>query len=641
MSCFLALGVCAQEPSPAPEVANPAATQPIASGSVDFGYRWTSDVGGNFNAWRSVVNLGEGPRLFSLDLTLDNPAKRWFDRADLRAHGWGGDPYNTARIDVSHSRWYRFNLDYRNIAYFNFLPSFANPRLAQGILLNQRSFDISRRLFDAQLDLLPGRPIIPYFAFTRDSGSGTGVTNFVADGNEYPVGTRMRDRTNNFRGGVRIEARRLHVTLEQGGLRFEDDQRVFSADRNLGNRPGTLAGEQLLLTRLEQVYGVRSASIYSKALLSASPFAWLDVNGQFLYSLPRSDVAYTEAGTGRFAVLSSLTFFDRLQGSVRSEAKLPHSLGTLGAELRPLRRLRIVESWMTDRLHNASGTFLNAQIAVTAPLTSFDRLAVNYNEHRLDVIYDLTTRITLRGGHRYVWGDALVPASLPRRDEGVAAGELRRHSALAGVTLRPVAKLSFNADLETASGDRAYFRTSLADYTKMVARARYQPATSLTFSARFSVLSNENPAAAVQFDWLSRDNALSLLWTPAGGKRLSLSGEYSRSTVRSNLSYLAPQDLVREQSLYRENAHTGNLMLDLRPALPHSPYLTLGGSFFVSSGSRPTRYYQPLARLSLPIHKRVHWTSEWRWYGFSETFQAYEGFRTHQFSTGLRLTKGD
>ena len=34
-----------------------------------------------------------------------------------------------------------------------------------------------------------------------------------------------------------------------------------------------------------------------------------------------------------------------------------------------------------------------------------------------------------------------------------------------------------------------------------------------------------------------------------------------------------------------------------------------------------------------PVRDLINW--------FSETFQAYEGFRTHQFSTGLRLTKGD
>ena len=39
--------------------------------------------------------------------------------------------------------------------------------------------------------------------------------------------------------------------------------------------------------------------------------------------------------------------------------------------------------------------------------------------------------------------------------------------------------------------------------------------------------------------------------------------------------------------------------------------LTFGGSLFVSSGSRPTRYYEPLARLSVPMGNHVSWNTEW------------------------------
>ena len=37
------------------------------TGSIDFGYRWLTDVRGNVQEYRSVVNLGEGPKLFGLD----------------------------------------------------------------------------------------------------------------------------------------------------------------------------------------------------------------------------------------------------------------------------------------------------------------------------------------------------------------------------------------------------------------------------------------------------------------------------------------------------------------------------------------------------------------------------------------------
>ena len=60
---------------------------------------------------------------------------------------------------------------------------------------------------------------------------------------------------------------------------------------------------------------------------------------------------------------------------------------------------------------------------------------------------------------------------------------------------------------------------------------------------------------------------------------------------------------------------------------------------FLSNGSNTTRYYQPLARLLLPINKHIAWNTEWTYYGYQENFYLYESFRTHIITTGLKLTR--
>ena len=70
-----------------------------------------------------------------------------------------------------------------------------------------------------------------------------------------------------------------------------------------------------------------------------------------------------------------------------------------------------------------------------------------------------------------------------------------------------------------------------------------------------------------------------------------------------------------------------------------TPKLTAGGSFFISSGSRPARYYQPLATLWVPVVKHISWSTEWRYYGYGEAFYLYEGFHAHLVTTGLRFTR--
>jgi hypothetical protein len=653
LTLLLVLPLAAQEKPPAAQEAPPAAQEAPAvppaaqpektiTGTVDVGYRWRSDVGGSMDTYRSVVNLGSGPKLIGLDLNFESAAKRWFDRINVRGYNYG-DPYNTAHVDASRHGWYNFSFDYRNIGYFNFLPSYADPTIGLGIFLDQRSFDTHRRMMDFELELMPGKWIVPYLGYSHDSGFGRGITDFVSDANEYPVADKPRDQTDNFRGGVRIELKKFHVTLEQGGTTFKDDQDVFTSDQNFGNRTTPFFGQQLELTNLAQSYGVRGDSIYSKVLVTADPFSWISLFGQFLYSRPDTTVHYSQFNTGQFVDLASLLFFTSELELVNAAAKQPHTSGTFGFELRPMRRVRVIESVMTDRLHNASSAALNQQIftpVIAAQLADFtDRLVRNYSQQQTDVLFDLTSKITLRGGQRFIWGDAdlrgALISGLPTE-----TGELRRQVGLAGVSYRAGHGISASVDFEGASGDRAYFRTSLQNYQRVRARARYQPMTSLALSAGFGVLNNQNPNPAVKYDFLSHDASLSAVWTPNGGKRVTLTGEYTRSTLRSNISYVEPQDFTSAPSFYRDNANEASALAEL--IIPgfgaHAPRLGLGGSLFRSSGSRPTQYYQPIIRFTTPTYKRMAWYGEWRYYGFGEPFYMYEAFRAHLLTIGLRFT---
>ncbi|MBM3747328.1 MAG: hypothetical protein FJW34_16185 [Acidobacteria bacterium] len=270
------------------------------TGTVDFGYRWVPTVGGDFNTYRSVVNLGAGPKLFGADLTVTDPSRRLFDRLEVRGHSWGGEPYNTARIDARKAGLYEFTFDYRNIACFNFLPSFADPTRERGYFLNQRAFDTFRRSRDFRLDLLPGRRITPYFAYHRNMGEGSGITNLVLDGNEYPLGTRLYDRADDYRGGFRFNYPRFHLTLEQGGINYADDQGAFwSGVRQGGNVLTPYFDQRLFLETAHQLYHIRSDSLYTRGLFTANPFSWVDLYGQFLYSRPHSTAVLSQQNTAR------------------------------------------------------------------------------------------------------------------------------------------------------------------------------------------------------------------------------------------------------------------------------------------------------------------------------------------------------
>jgi hypothetical protein len=632
--------------SPATESASPVpATEPWLTGSIDFGYRWLTGIGGSSDTYRSLVNLGSGPKLLGTEFTLIDPKKRLFDQAHVRAYGWGGEPYSTFHLDARKSKLYDFNADYRDIVYFNNLPSYADPLLSRGIGLNEQSFDTRRRLASFELDLLPGNWIVPYLAYSRDSGSGTGVTTFVSDADQFPVPNRLRDMTDLYRGGVRIELRRFHATLEQGGTTFKDDQSVFwsGAAPNFGNVLTPTFGRTLDLANLLGAYGIRGTSIYSKALLTASAASWLDLYGQFLYSQPDSTIHYQQQAAGNLLLQSQLLFYNSQQFLVSAAAKLPHTSGSFGAEIRPFQRLRIVQSWLTDRMHNSdsesSAQTLSA-LGFTSQMSALlaSSLATNYSQEEIDVFFDLTSRLTLRGGYRYVWGDA-SDVVLPL--EGLAGLErsvLRRNTGIGGVTFHPSQKVSVSGDVEGASSSGAYFRTSLYNYQRVRARARYQVATTLNLSADFTLLNNQNPTPGIHYDFLAHQESLALLWSPGGGKTWDFEGSYSRSTERSNINYLDPGSLTPVSSLYRDNEHNVTALFHVNLPGPSGLAfkLSAGGSFFLSSGSRPSSFYQPTGKLSLPLGKKITCFGEWRYYGYGEAFYLYEGFRAHLVTAGLR-----
>ena len=653
---LIVVPLAAQTPDPQPPQPSAAETpSPVPSaeswltGSFDVGYRWRTDVGGSLDTYRSIVNLGSGPKVLGADFTLTDPRHRAFDQVRVRAYSWGGDPYQTVHLDAKKSKLYDFSADYRDIAYFNFLPSYADPLLSRGIVLNEQSFDTRRRLGSFQLDLLPGNWFIPYVAYDRDSGDGTGATTFVSDSNEFPVPNTLRDQTNLYRGGVRFERRRFHVTLEQGGTTFKNDQSVFQnpGSSNFGNVATPILGQKTALTSLLASYGVRGTSIYSKGLFTAAAASWLDLYGQFLYSQPDTNVNYQQTAAGNLLLQNQLLFYTSQQYLVSAAAKLPHTSGSLGAEIRPLPRVRVVQSWLTDRLHNTAAA-TSAQTLTTGQSNSLQTAALlasslvtNYNQEEVDIFYDAAARFTIHGGYRYVWGDAsdaiLPPAGLMSSDRA----KLRRNVGIGGVTFRPGQKLTIRADAEAASSGGAYFRTSLYDYQKIHAQARYQPLTSLSLTADFTLLDNNNPVPGVNYDFRSQQESLSFFWSPGGGKFADFQGSYTRSTLHSNIGYLVPQTLQAQTSVYRDDAHTATALLNLKLPQVHgtAPKLSTGGSFFISSGSRATSYYQPLATLWLPVGKKMSLFADWRYYGYGEAFYLYEGFRTNLVTAGLRFTR--
>jgi hypothetical protein len=612
------------------------------SGFADVRNRFVQDVGGSFQTYRSVVNQGEGPRLYDAELRYAKPGGRWADEFLATGDAWGGDPYNTALLEASKAERYDFQLRYRNLAYFNDLPTFANPLLGEGLLLSQRALDITRRQIEADLTLRPRKRISPFFGVYKAEGFGRGRTIFSTDGNEFPVGTNLDDDLRSVRGGVKLNFDRWNLTLEQGRTDFSDDQEVFyQGDRLSGNRSTLYFGRELTLDQLRQRYTAAGRGLFSRVVLQARPVDRVSVSGQFLYSQPKIDVSQRLEAEGAFVFQRLLAPYSGAFEQNLADANRPHSAGSWSTEWRPTDRLRVTQSWYTDRYHVSSGSTLT-QVLNTTPETALEEASVNslvfnYNQHQVDVSYDLTPQATIRGGHRYVWGDARVPeATLVFGPEPRNERQVKRHVALAGAAARLLkGRLRLTGDFEASPGNETFFRTGLMSYKKATGRARYKLNEELSLYGAFSILDNRNDDPAIDLDFQSRRSSVTVSWTPDGGRVFTVLADYTRATVRSDILAVQLPFFGTDLARYRDNAHYAGAYVEAN--LPHDAQLRFGGSLAVNAGSRPTDFYQPQLAFSAPVTERINWVSEWRWYGFAEQLLLLESFRTHTFSVGLRF----
>ena len=154
-----------------------------------------------------------------------------------------------------------------------------------------------------------------------------------------------------------------------------------------------------------------------RSLATASPFSWLDLNGQVLYSDPKTDARYFDIASGNFALLSSVLLYSGQYNIDTSSSNGKHTLVNAGMEVRPLKRLKIVESFSVNRFNETGVGALTQQILLT-PSSTYPALVSaltipqteTNNRQQVEAIFDVTGKITLRGGYRYEWGDATVRA---------------------------------------------------------------------------------------------------------------------------------------------------------------------------------------------------------------------------------------
>jgi hypothetical protein len=183
--------------------------------SVEFGYRWVSNSGDQ-NTYDTMINLREGFRLldFSTEMTSLDHHGTFFDRLFFYNFGYGGDPQNASRLQISKHAWYDFSAQFRrdeNTWNYSLLanplnpttPAFANAPagFTPIISLSPHLYNTRRKMQDYDLLVLPQSRVRFRVGYSRNSDEGPQFST-IHFGTEQFLFTKVANVQNTYRLGA-------------------------------------------------------------------------------------------------------------------------------------------------------------------------------------------------------------------------------------------------------------------------------------------------------------------------------------------------------------------------------------------------------------------------------------------------------
>lgn len=614
----------------------------IYEGHSDFevGYRWSSGIGGNEQMFRSQVNLFDGARLLDSHVTLrSTPGTGLFDRMDLSLNNWG-DPYNGLRFNISRMDLYEFRASYRDLNYYNFISTFANPLLGQGNLFAQHNLNVDNRTSDLELRLFPNHRIVPFVGYSHTSARGPGFTTVESTGNEFLLQTRWEYSADEYRGGVQFNFPTFNLTLEEGYRYLKNDTSVTDDDQPQGNE-GTkpFLGQTITLSSLNRGYHGRTKLPTSKILAKFTPFRKLRMTARYMYTMGDMDSNLGEIRTGNLVDLTDFLIYGAAADGFNGRAKKPNHNGSFLIEYSPSSRITLTDNVDTLDYHISgagllSTLFLNASSLLgpgpttSTTVSSLLNTEFVYNEvgNQAQVEIDLGHGLAGRVGHRYTFLDVTNNDS-----EDVATTNVSRNTGLVGLVYRPGSWLRLDVDYENTQTNRPVTRTDLFNYDRFNIDLRTGSWKGFSFNGRISLQNNRLPSSDINFKGRNQNYVAGLSYEP--NERFSLGLDYSRSNLFSDLLIVVPQKLLTAPSMFNERVSGmgGRLGLGIYRSLKAE----IGYRGIINRGNAPLDYHQPYASLWIPLGFKMALKPSWQYFDYNDKLFGLEDYKTHLVTVSL------
>jgi hypothetical protein len=567
--------------------------------STEFGYRFT-DVTGSEQMYHTLLDYHQGPRLLEQTFSMRSPEHNGalFDNLLVSSFGWGGDPENVARVNMSKHRAYDFSFLFRrdhNYFDYNLLSNPLNPQTAvpyRPVNESPHSFYTTRRMYDFGLTILPDSKVSFRFGYSRNRSEGPAFSSFH-EGTDVLLNQAWNVTQNLYRFGVDFKAiPRTTLSYDQFLAYDKND-----TDNTLANfAVGTLSNGATVEWGLP--WNPAAGSPCNAPIL-ASGLANPSCNGYFSYS--RNQRVRTSTPTEQLRLASNYwrrlnvtasgsysssdmntpyaEFFNGLVTRTRerqftfsgpAHARQIRANADFGATFEITKSVHLMDSFRYDNwripgewLSSETATLgAGATVTLLSPLgttTSSTDLIANFLGQRsyynlFSVQYTPAKQFGVNFGYR--WRQRHVFKAEPETSdpegpfEGFEGDDItvNEHGPVVSFWLLPVPNLRINLEAEAMTADNFITRISPRQRQNYRGRVNYKPVRWANLSATLNIWNSINGEADTQFSGHYRNYGFVTTFIPRERFSLDVAYNYTYSQQNAyicyNSTFVAPGTLV-------------------------------------------------------------------------------------------------
>ena len=605
-----------------------AQTMPL---DVEIGYRWT-DVSGNEDMYRTQINEEEGLLIRALTLATTNLR---LDVSDL-----GVGPAGALRLEARRDGVYRFNLRYRRTDAFSALPSFA---------LGQHTFDRTRDVVDADIEILRWSAIKPFVGYTWNRFEGPGTTTWHVGQDEFLLSQDLRDTDRELRIGAGFELGPVTGQVTQGWRQFRGRESLTLAPgANNGNNTNPILGRPINASGLTREERIDVDTPFTSFFIAGQATSRIRLTGNFARFAADSDSTGVDDATGSFASFALSRFFSGLTEQSSTSAKNTTWRGGARAEIAFTDQVDLTAGYRREHRELDGSALIRTLYLQSVTFGGVDPRdvevilrasnALEREEDVLDAAVSVRpfTPLALRVGISQSNMDVTVSPDLSEIViEGGQGGTFDRRVRtflMDGSYTR--SGLTIGASVQYDSADDPILRTDFIDRDRYRLRGSWKAPRFVRLGVMAEQTQQSNDHPDVAYDSTLRQYSGDIEVTPF--EALSLRASASRFHSDSSILFRRPENFATEESVHVERGKS------IEGGLTFSwSRLSFDGDLthFENEGSTPFELDRSRARVMVHLRESIGIGAEWARDEYSEASFAIADYEASRYGVFLRLRR--